>query len=88
MNNKKISNDTEQDLVLAPTAYWHEILKPKLDRLLRRKMAQNRSIRCDDTIVVASVNDRSQRDLTKRFDDIDINWSGIEKQFIGWGELL
>jgi hypothetical protein len=30
VNNKKISDDTEEDLVLAPIAYWHEILKPKL----------------------------------------------------------
>jgi hypothetical protein len=73
VNNKKISNDTEQDLVLAPMAYWHEILKPKLNRLLRRKVAQNRTIRCDDTSVVASVTDRSQRDLIKRFNDININ---------------
>ena len=35
----------------------------------------NRHIRCDDTTVVASVTDRSERDLTKRFDDIDIDWS-------------
>jgi len=88
VNNKKISDDTEQDLVLAPMAYWHMFLKPKLDRLLRRKVAQNRNIRCDDTSVVASVTDRSQRDLTKRFDNIDIDWSGIEKQLIGWGELF
>jgi hypothetical protein len=65
VNNKKISDDTEQDLVLAPMAYWHMFLKPKLDRLLRRKVAQNRNIRCDDISVIASVTDRSQRDLTK-----------------------
>jgi hypothetical protein len=49
-------------------------------------VAQNRSIRCDDTTTVAPVNDRYQRDLTKRFNDIGIDWSGIERQLIGWGE--
>ena len=65
VNKKVISRDTEQDVVLAPIAYWHESLKPNLDELLRRKGAQNRHIRCDDTTVVVLVNDRSERDLTK-----------------------
>ena len=42
----------------------------------------------DDTCVVASVNDRSQRDLMKRFDDMNIDWQAIEKQLIRWDELL
>ena len=88
VNNKVISRDTEQDLVLAPTAYWHLCLKPKLDKVLRGKVAQNRYVRCDDTTVIASVAHRSKRDLTKRFDNIDIDWSVVEKQMIGWGELF
>jgi hypothetical protein len=88
LNKKAISNDTEQDLVLAPTAYWHEALKPNLDDLIQRKVAQNRTVRCDDTTIVASVNDRSERDLTKRFNDTNIDWSVIEKQLIKWGELF
>jgi len=88
VNKKVISRDTEQDLVLAPTAYWHEYLKPSLDELLERKVAQNRHIRCDDTTVVASVNDRSERDLTKRFNGTNIDWSVIEKQLVGWGEMF
>jgi hypothetical protein len=87
VNNKVVSKDTEQDLVLVPTAYWHMVLKPKLERLLRKKIAQNRHVRCDDTSVVVSVTDRSKRDLIKRFDDIDIDWSIIEKQLLGWSEL-
>ena len=48
------------------------ILKPKLGKLLR-KLSQNRNIRCDDRKVIVSVTGRSERDLTKRFDDIDVN---------------
>lgn len=29
--NRVVSKDTEQDLVLVPTAYWHMILKPKFE---------------------------------------------------------
>jgi hypothetical protein len=32
VNNKVISRATEQDQVLAPTAYWYDYLKPKLDK--------------------------------------------------------
>jgi hypothetical protein len=70
----ELKRDTEQDLVLAPTAYWYESLKSNLNKLLQRKVAQNRYIRCDDTAVVPSENDRSDRDLTKRFNDTNINY--------------
>jgi hypothetical protein len=88
VNKRMVSKDTEQDLVLAPTAYWHMFLKPKLEKLLRKKLSQNRSIRCDETNVVVSVTGRSERDLTKRFDDTDIDWTIVERQLLGWGELF
>jgi hypothetical protein len=47
--------------------------KLKLDRLRLKKVAQNRHIKCDDTSVTASVTDRIERDLIKRFDDLDID---------------
>jgi hypothetical protein len=83
-----VSKDTEQDLVLAPMAYWHMFLKPKLEKLLRKKLPQNRAVRCDETNVIVSVTGRSERDLTKRFDDIDIDWSIVEKQLLAWEELF
>jgi hypothetical protein len=88
VNNKMVAKDTEQDLVLVPIAYWHMVLQPKLEKLLRRKMAQNRHVRCDDTNVVISVSGRTERDLVKRFDDLSIDWSIIAKQLTAWGELF
>jgi hypothetical protein len=38
--------------------------------------------------VIISVAERSQRDLTKRFDDTEIDWSIVEKQLVAWGELF
>jgi hypothetical protein len=88
VNNKVLAKDTEQDVVLAPAAYWLFCLKAKVEKLLSRKLPHGRQVKCDDTSVVASVNDRSERDLTKRFDDMDIEWSVVERQLIRWGELF
>jgi hypothetical protein len=88
INNKKLSKDTEQDVVLAPAVYWRFCLKDKVDKLLCRKLPRGRQVKCGDTSVVASVNDRSERDLTKGFDDMDIEWSVVERQLIQWGELF
>jgi hypothetical protein len=88
LNSKVITKDTEQDLVLAPASYWRLVLQPKLEKLLRRKTSQNKCARSDDTNVVVSVADRSQRDLTKRFEDTDIDWSIVERQLVAWGELF
>jgi len=87
-NNRIVSKDTEQNLVLVPSAYWHVILKPKPEKLLRKKVAQNRHVPCDDISVTVSVTDRTERDLINRFEDIIIDWSLVEKQFIKWSELF
>ncbi|KAF2467023.1 uncharacterized protein BDR25DRAFT_235430, partial [Lindgomyces ingoldianus] len=64
------------------------VLLPKLETLLRKKLAQNRQVKCDDTGVVVSVSARTEKDLIKRFDDLSIDWSVIAKTLIGWGELF
>jgi hypothetical protein len=85
VNNRAIMpKDTEQDIVLAPAAYWQHFLEPKLQNLLRKK---NRPLRSEDTQVVVSVTERSERDITKRFDDTTIDWATIERQLVAWGEL-
>jgi hypothetical protein len=68
-----MSKDTEQDVVLTLSAYWGLFVQPKLEKLLCKKLAKNRPIKSEDINVVVSVTERSQRDLTKRFDDTDIN---------------
>jgi hypothetical protein len=83
-----VSKDTEPDVVLAPASYWRLILEPKLEKLLYKKLAKNRPIKSEDTNVVVSVIERSQRDLAKRFDDTDIDWGVVERQLIKWAELF
>jgi hypothetical protein len=87
--SKSVARDTELDLVLAPGAFWSTRLKQKLEELLlpqkkRRKM----SFQADDTNVAVCVKDRSERDLIKRFNKLDIDWTVIEKQLLSWSHLF
>jgi hypothetical protein len=88
VNRKVVSRDIEQDLVLAPGSYWDLFLRPKLEKLLRKKLSHSKCVRPDDITVAISVTERSERDLIKRFDDIEVNWSIVEKQLTSWGELF
>jgi hypothetical protein len=74
----------EQDIVLAPAAYWEHFLHPILDNFWRKK---NRLVRSEDTKVVVLVTQHKERDLKKRFDDTSIDWAVIENQLVAWGEL-
>jgi hypothetical protein len=88
LNNRMIAKDTEQDIVLAPAPYWSTVLQPKLDTLLSKKTTNRKRIRPDDSNVVVSVNERSERDLIRRFDEVQVDWVVVEKQLLSWGELL
>jgi hypothetical protein len=38
--------------------------------------------------IVVSVTERLERDLTKRFDETEIDGSIVKKQLLAWGELF
>lgn len=86
LNHRVIAKDTEQDLFELPSILWPRI-EQEAAKILRSKIAHDRRVRPDDTNVVVSVNDRSQRDLIKRFESTDINWTAIENQLCMWAEL-
>jgi hypothetical protein len=80
LNNRAIMRaDMEQDIVLAPAAYWEHFLHPKLNDFWRKK---NKSVKSEDTNVVVSVTQRKEPDLKKRFDDTSIDWAVIENQLL------
>ncbi|EKV11632.1 Short chain dehydrogenase/reductase family protein [Penicillium digitatum PHI26] len=86
LNNRAVKKDTEQGPALPPSCYWQKIKEEAADRL-RREIASDRRVRLDDTSVVVSVNDSSQRDLTKNFEGTSIDWTIVEKQLLSWAHL-
>ncbi|EAQ88970.1 hypothetical protein CHGG_05589 [Chaetomium globosum CBS 148.51] len=76
------------DLVLVPRAFWAAILQPKLEKLLDKKLLPNKAYKAEETNVVVSVTDRSERDLVKRFDELDIEWAILERQLQAWSRLF
>lgn len=55
----RLTNDTEQNLVLAPGTFWNMTLKSKLLQLLQKKTPRNMSYESDETKVVVSLTYRS-----------------------------
>ncbi|GFG19953.1 hypothetical protein IFM5058_10396 [Aspergillus udagawae] len=88
VNNRVVAKDTEPDLVLAPSAYWSEFLRKKLEDRVQKKTQRSRRVRSEDTAVVVSVNDRSQRDLNKWFEKTHVEWSAVERQLLRWSNLF
>ena len=86
LNNRLLARDTEPDLVLAPRFYWSLFLRDKLEKLLQKKLPPSKRVACEDTNVVVSVTERSKRDLTKRFDEMDVDWFLVERQLSQWSE--
>lgn len=39
MNNWSVSEDTEQDIALTPSAYWPLVLREKLYKVIEEKVA-------------------------------------------------
>ncbi|KAJ5977200.1 hypothetical protein N7501_000542 [Penicillium viridicatum] len=88
VNNREVSTDTEEAVVLASRVFWQLSLEKKLEKTLRRKTARHRRLRPDDTVIVASTSNRTKRKLTKRFEDTDISWTAIEKQLLMWSDVF
>lgn len=88
INNRIAAKDTEQDVVLVPHAFWETFLCPKLEKLLDKKLPSNKSLKADEAKVVMLVTNRSERDLVKRFNELDIEWPILERRLQTWSRLF
>lgn len=51
-------------------------------------MGDDDAVKADETSIIVSVTDRAERDLAKRFDELDIDWPIVEAQLVEWSDLF
>jgi hypothetical protein len=84
LNTKRIGMYTEENVFLTLGAFWDAALHEKIDEALSREFApQDRPEPCN-TVVVVSVNKRAERDITKEFLGLDVDWSIIGEKLESW----
>ncbi len=85
LNKRVVAKQTEDDLVLAPSDFWNEELSPKVADIAK---PTGKLCKADATTIVLSVNDRTERDITKRFEELHIDWPVVESKLQAWSHLL
>ncbi|KAK3934333.1 hypothetical protein QBC46DRAFT_83014 [Diplogelasinospora grovesii] len=85
VNKRVAAKQTEDDLVVAPSDFWNEELSSTIADIVK---STGKPCKADATTVVISVNDRSERDITKRFKELKIDWPVVERQLQTWSHLL
>jgi hypothetical protein len=67
INKRVAAKQTEDDLVVAPSDFWNEELLSKIADIVN---STGKPCTAHATTIVLSVNDRSERDKTKRFNEL------------------
>lgn len=83
-----LNPEREQDLILAPGAYWYKILKQEVETRLKQKTPKKKRYEPEETNIVVSVTDRHEHKLSKHYPKFDINWNPTEKQLRTWSPLF
>jgi len=84
LNTKRIGMNTEENVFLTLGAFWDVALYGKIDEALSREFAPQDRPKPYNTVVVVSVNKRAERDITKEFLGLDVDWSIIGEKLESW----
>jgi hypothetical protein len=85
LNRRLVAKQTEDDLVVAPSDFWNEELSSKVADIVK---STGKACEADAATIAISVNDRSEHDITKRFEKLEIDWPIVERQLQPWSHLL
>ncbi|KAK8048247.1 hypothetical protein PG994_009977 [Apiospora phragmitis] len=80
----KLTEDTIEDLELAPGAYWNEVLEPELATLVQSKLPEPQ-YQPDETSITVSNSKRGEPPFQKRFNKLSIDWTVVEGKLRFWG---
>lgn len=82
VNRRRRAGESETSIIVSPRKFWKRVLQPKLETAMEK-----RPCKVDDTEIVMSTTHRSTKPFRKRFPNLDIEWSVVEKQLQDWNDL-
>ena len=88
INTKRAGGATAKDLVVAPSEYWEERLKPDLEEMVQTKKKRAQRTRYESAEITVSVNEKNQSKLEQFESTKNFRWRPVERQLCKWSNLL
>lgn len=82
----KLTEDTIEDVEVAPGTYWNEVLESELETLVKSKVPEPR-YQPDETTITVSTSKRGEHSFLKRFNKLLIDWTIVESKLRTWSNL-
>jgi hypothetical protein len=82
----KLTEDTIEDVNVAPGAYWNEALKSELATLVKENVPEPQ-YQPDETTITVSNSKRGVPPYTRRFPKLIIEWADVENKVRSWSNL-
>jgi hypothetical protein len=81
----KLTDDTIEDVDIAPGAYWTQTLESKVTSEVHERVPEPQ-YQHHDTIITVSTSKRGEHNFEKCFRKLDIDWKVIEKKLRSWSD--
>jgi hypothetical protein len=82
----KLTEDTIEDVDVAPGAYWNEVLESELATLVKENVPDPQ-YQPDETTITVSNSKRGAPPYTRRFPKLIIEWADVESKLRSWSNL-
>lgn len=82
----KLTEDTVENVDVAPGAYWNEVLKSELATLVEENVPDPQ-YQPDETTITVSNSKRGVPPYTRRFPKLIIEWADVENKLRSWSNL-
>lgn len=79
----KLTEDTIEDVEVAPGAYWNEVLESELATVVESKLPKPQ-YQPDETTITVSNSKRGEPPFLKRFNKSIIDWTIVENKLRSW----